>query len=178
MHVGQLAVEAVVIEGEAFVVEAEDGRQLAPAEDQGVIFTFINAPEHTNLDYLTTYTDNLTDTFLKVPEKQNLFAINGFPTTHSAFMGLILKPWGERSRSDMAVMGELQPKFKQVSGVNVFATAPSAIPWSAMSRDSRPPAPCNNSGRRRSPQATLERFLERADNRICPALVPSIRPEA
>ncbi|MBI2719280.1 MAG: efflux RND transporter permease subunit [Rhizobiales bacterium] len=107
------------------------GRQLAPAEDQGVIFAFVNAPEHTNLDYLTSYTDNLTNTFLKVPEKQNLFAINGFPTTHSAFMGLILKPWGDRSRSDTSVMGELQAKFKAVSGVNVFATAPSAIPVGA-----------------------------------------------
>ena len=36
-------------------------RELAPAEDQGVLFAFINAPEHTNLDYLTTYTDELTE---------------------------------------------------------------------------------------------------------------------
>ena len=106
-------------------------RQLAPAEDQGVLFAFVNAPEHTNLDYLTTYTDDLTKTFLAIPEKQNLFAINGFPNTHSAFMGLILKPWGERKRSDLSVMGELQPKFKAVSGVNIFATAPSAIPVGA-----------------------------------------------
>lgn len=107
------------------------GRQLAPAEDQGVLFAFVNAPEHTNLDYLSSYTDNLTDTLLKVPEKQNLFAINGFPNSHSAFLGLILKPWGERTRSDLSVMGELQPKFKAVSGVNIFATAPSAIPVGA-----------------------------------------------
>ena len=123
-----IAVLTVVLSG---VLYNAINRQLAPSEDQGVLFAFINAPEHTNLDYLTTYTDNLTDTFLKVPEKQNLFAINGFPGTHSAFMGLILKPWGERSRSDLSVMGELQPKFKAVSGVNIFATAPSAIPVGA-----------------------------------------------
>ncbi len=106
-------------------------RELAPAEDQGVLFAFVNAPEHTNLDYLTTYTDNLTETFLALPEKQNLFAINGFPNSHSAFMGLILKPWDQRDRSDLSVMGELQPKFKAVPGVNIFATAPSAIPVGA-----------------------------------------------
>ena len=60
-------------------------RELAPAEDQGVLFAFVNAPEHTNLDYLSTYTDKLTETFLAVPEKQNLFAINGFPNSHSAW---------------------------------------------------------------------------------------------
>ncbi len=106
-------------------------RQLAPAEDQGVIFAFVNAPEHTNLDYLTTYTDTLTETFLSVPEKQNLFAINGFPNTHTAFMGLILKPWEQRERSDLSVMAELQQKFANVAGVNIFATAPSAIPVGA-----------------------------------------------
>ncbi|MEI7597959.1 MAG: efflux RND transporter permease subunit [Aestuariivirga sp.] len=107
------------------------GRQLAPAEDQGVLFAFVNAPEHTNLDYLTTYTDDLTKTFMAIPERQNLFAIDGFPNTHQAFMGLILKPWDERTRSDLSVMAELQPKFKAVSGVNIFATAPSAIPVGA-----------------------------------------------
>ena len=28
-------------------------------------------------------------------------------------MGLILKPWGERDRSDLSIMGELQPKFSR-----------------------------------------------------------------
>ena len=123
-----VAVLTVVLSG---ILYQAINRQLAPAEDQGVLFAFVNAPEHTNLDYLTSYTDNLTDTFLKVPEKQNLFAINGFPSSHSAFMGLILKPWDQRTHSDLSVMGELQPKFKSVSGVNIFATAPSAIPVGA-----------------------------------------------
>jgi multidrug efflux pump len=106
-------------------------RQLAPAEDQGVLFAFVNAPDHTNLDYLTSYTENLSDTLMQLPEKKNLFSIAGFPTTHSAFLGLILKPWGQRTASDLTVMGQLQRKFKQVSGVNIFATAPSAIPVGA-----------------------------------------------
>jgi hydrophobe/amphiphile efflux-1 (HAE1) family protein len=123
-----IAVLMIVLSG---VLYNAIGRQLAPAEDQGVLFAFVNAPEHTNLDYLTTYTDDLTKTLMAIPERENLFAIDGFPNTHQAFMGLILKPWDERSRSDLSVMGELQPKFKAVSGVNIFATAPSAIPVGA-----------------------------------------------
>jgi hydrophobe/amphiphile efflux-1 (HAE1) family protein len=123
-----IAVLTVVLSG---VLYNAINRELAPAEDQGVLFAFINAPEHTNLDYLTTYTDQLTDTFMAEPERQNLFAINGFPTSHGAFMGLILKPWGERERSDLSVLGELQGKFMGVAGVNAFATAPSAIPVGA-----------------------------------------------
>ena len=123
-----VAVLMIVLSG---VLYNAIGRELAPAEDQGVLFAFVNAPEHTNLDYLTTYTDDLTKTFMAIPERQNLFAIDGFPNTHQAFMGLILKPWDQRKRSDLSVMGELQPKFKAVSGVNIFATAPSAIPVGA-----------------------------------------------
>jgi hydrophobe/amphiphile efflux-1 (HAE1) family protein len=106
-------------------------RELAPAEDQGVLFAFINAPEHTNLDYLTTYTDVLTEEMMKIPEKQNIFAIAGFPSAHSAFLGFIMKPWGERDRSDLSIMAELQPMFSKLAGVSVFATAPSAIPVGA-----------------------------------------------
>jgi hydrophobe/amphiphile efflux-1 (HAE1) family protein len=123
-----IAVLTVVLSG---VLYSAMQRQLAPAEDQGVIFAFVNAPEHTNLDYLTTYTDDLTGTLMNVPERQNLFAINGFQSTHSAFMGLILKPWEQRTRSDISVLNELQGKFGQVSGVNTFATAPAAIPVGA-----------------------------------------------
>ncbi|MCA3560620.1 MAG: efflux RND transporter permease subunit [Aestuariivirga sp.] len=123
-----VAVLTIVLSG---VLYNALGRELAPAEDQGVLFAFVNAPEHTNLDYLTTYTDDLTRIMMAVPERQNLFAIDGFPNTHQSFMGLILKPWDERSRTDLTVLGELQPKFKSVSGVNIFATAPSAIPIGA-----------------------------------------------
>ena len=123
-----IAVLTIVLSG---VLYMAINRQLAPAEDQGVLFAFVNAPDHTNLDYLTSYTDPLTEELLKLPERQNLFSINGFPSSQSAFIGLILKPWDQRDRSDLSVMGELQPKFSNVAGVNIFATAPSAIPVGA-----------------------------------------------
>jgi hydrophobe/amphiphile efflux-1 (HAE1) family protein len=122
---------AVLTIGLSAVLYNALNRELAPAEDQGVIFAFVNAPEHTNLDYLTTYTDDLTKTFLAIPGKQNLFAINGFPDSNAAFMGLILKPWDQRDVNDLSVLDELEPKFEAVSGVDIFATAPPAIPIGA-----------------------------------------------
>jgi hydrophobe/amphiphile efflux-1 (HAE1) family protein len=106
-------------------------KELAPSEDQGVLFAFANAPEQTNLDYLTTYTDRANEILSEVPERQNIFTINGLGNAHTAFVGLILKPWGERDRSDKQIIGELQPKFSGISGMKTFATAPSAIPIGA-----------------------------------------------
>jgi multidrug efflux pump len=121
----------VLTVGVSTVLYLAINKELAPAEDQGVLFSFVNAPEHTNLDYLTTYSDRLVEVYSEVPEKKNVFQINGFPTTHGAFVGLIMKPWGERERSDLSIMGELQPKTAGISGVEIFSTAPSAIPVGA-----------------------------------------------
>jgi multidrug efflux pump len=106
-------------------------RELAPPEDQGVLFAFVNAPEHTNLDYLETYTGRATQILIDVPERQNVFTINGLGSAHTAFVGLILKPWSQRQRTDQMIIGELQPKFGGISGVKTFATSPPAIPIGA-----------------------------------------------
>ena len=46
--------------------------------------------------------------------RQNIFAINGFrQRACRPSCGLILKPWGERERSDQQIIGELQGKFSR-----------------------------------------------------------------
>jgi multidrug efflux pump len=105
--------------------------ELAPAEDQGVLFSFVNAPEHTNVDYLTAYSDEVTKLFMGVPERQNVFTINGMGSTHAAFVGLIVRPWDERTRTDQMIIGSLQQKLSAIPGVKTFATAPPAIPIGA-----------------------------------------------
>ncbi|WP_119391163.1 efflux RND transporter permease subunit [Taklimakanibacter lacteus] len=125
------ALMVILIVAMSGILYAAINKELAPAEDQGVLFAFVNAPEHTNLDYLSTYTDRATQIFMDVPERQNVFTINGMGSTHAAFVGLILKPWEERQRSDAMVIGELQGKLGSIPGVKTFATAPPAIPIGA-----------------------------------------------
>ncbi len=50
---------------------------------------------------------------MKIPEKQNIFAIAGFPSTHAAFLGFIMKPWGERDRSDLSIMARTAADVQQ-----------------------------------------------------------------
>src|SRR4029079_15911187 len=104
------ALMVVIIVGMSGVLYSAINKQLAPAEDQGVMFSFVNAPEHTNLDYLQTYGDRVTQLFMDVPEKQNVFSIVGLGWTHAAFIGLIVKPWEQRQRSDTMILKELQGK--------------------------------------------------------------------
>jgi hydrophobe/amphiphile efflux-1 (HAE1) family protein len=125
------ALMVVLIVAMSGILYTAINKELAPSEDQGVLFSFVNAPEHTNLDYLQTYADKVTQTFMDVPERQNVFSIVGMGSVHAAFVGLIVKPWEQRERSDTMIIGEMQGKLSGIPGVKTFATAPPAIPIGA-----------------------------------------------
>ena len=52
-------------------------KELAPEEDQGILFSIVKAPQAANLDYLEQATAQLGKVFETVPEKEHVFTING-----------------------------------------------------------------------------------------------------
>ncbi|MCP1336363.1 MexW/MexI family multidrug efflux RND transporter permease subunit [Futiania mangrovi] len=105
--------------------------ELAPEEDQGILFTLVETPQYANLDYLEQQTDALYKVFREIPETSNVFVLNGSAGVHQAFAGMLLKPWGERERSQKEVLSELQPKLATVPGASVLAFSPPALPGSS-----------------------------------------------
>ena len=105
-------------------------RELAPEEDQGVIFALVKAPQYGNLDYIEKATAQLHDFVAKVPEAEHLFAINGYQGVTSGFGGIILKNWGDRHLSQKAVLQALSPKFNEIAGAKVLGFSPPALPGS------------------------------------------------
>ena len=103
-------------------------KELAPEEDQGVLFTLINAPQYANLDYLERYVDETGKVFKSIPEFQNYFGIMGFQGIHSAFAGILFKSWDERTRNHQQIQQELQPKLSSIAGIQAFAFAPPSLP--------------------------------------------------
>jgi multidrug efflux pump subunit AcrB len=105
-------------------------RELAPEEDQGILFTLVKTPQYANLDYLEDATRQLYEAYSSVPEKDHVFTINGMPDMHQGFSGLLLKPWGERKRSQKAVLKELQPKIADIATAQAIAFSPPSLPGS------------------------------------------------
>ena len=105
-------------------------RELAPEEDQGVIFALIKAPQYGNLDYIERSTAQLSKFSAELPEFDHLFAINGYQGVTSGFGGIILKNWGDRKRSQKDVLQAISPKFDQITGAKVIGFAPPALPGS------------------------------------------------
>lgn len=105
--------------------------ELAPQEDQGIVFALVQAPEGTNLDYLENTTERLADLILPRPEVEHVFAINGSPAVNSAFAGFLLKPWAERELSAAQSLAELSPVFAEEPNAQVIAFQPPPLPGSS-----------------------------------------------
>jgi hydrophobe/amphiphile efflux-1 (HAE1) family protein len=105
-------------------------KELAPEEDQGVLFTVVKTPQYANLDYLEQATNSLNQVFKTVPEEAHVFTINGSGGVHQAFAGILFKPWGQRSRNQKEILQELQPKLAGIPSAQVFAFSPPALPGS------------------------------------------------
>ncbi len=105
-------------------------KELAPEEDQGILFLLVKTPQYANLDYLEQATNSLYKVLDQIPEKSHVFTINGSGGVHQAFVGLLLKPWEQRKRSQKQVLQELQGRISNITGAQVLAFAPPALPGS------------------------------------------------
>lgn len=102
--------------------------ELAPQEDQGILFGITKGPQSANIDYMDSYGKMLDDVFASFPETDLRFIINGTNGANNGFAGMILKPWDERKRSAQLLTPLVQGKLGGIPGVNVFATSPSPLP--------------------------------------------------
>lgn len=103
-------------------------KELAPDEDQGIVFMLATAPQPANLNYLNAYTDEFINIFKAFPEYYSSFQINGFNGVQSGIGGFLLKPWNERERTQMALLSEVQAKLNQISGLQVFGFNLPSLP--------------------------------------------------
>ncbi|CRM73877.1 multidrug efflux RND transporter permease subunit [Pseudomonas salomonii] len=102
--------------------------ELAPSEDQGIIFMMASAPQPTNLNYMNTYTDEFIKIFKTFPEYYSSFQINGYNGVQSGIGGFLLKPWNERSRTQMQILPELQAHLAQIPGLQIFGINLPSLP--------------------------------------------------
>ena len=105
-------------------------RELAPEEDQGILFTLVKTPQYANLDYLEDATQQLYQAYSTVPEKEHVFTINGMGNVHQGFSGILLKPWGERDRNQKQVLQDLSPRISSLATAQAISFSPPALPGS------------------------------------------------
>jgi len=101
--------------------------ELAPQEDQGVIFGIVNAAPNATVDQTTLYSQKTYEVYHSFPETEHIFQLTS-PGSTVSFSGMVLKPWSERTRSSLQLQMPASHQLAQIPGVQVVCTVPPALP--------------------------------------------------
>src|SRR5260370_4737906 len=102
-------------------------KELAPKEDQGVIFGIITAPANATIDDTIRSDAAAGKVFQDIPDTRFTFQI----TQRSVgFGGMVLKPWGTRKTPTKNYLPVVQQKLGAIPGIQMFPIMPEALPGS------------------------------------------------
>jgi len=100
-------------------------RELAPAEDQGFFFGYIQASPNATLDQTKLFTDQIYDVYKSFPESASIFQLT---QPSGGLGGMVTKPWSERTKTTQQLMMEAMGPLSKIAGVRVIPQAPPPLP--------------------------------------------------
>jgi multidrug efflux pump len=100
-------------------------KELAPAEDQGVVFGIVQAAANSTLDQTKLFADEIYKTFQAIPEHDSTFQIV-FP--NGGFAGMVVKPWSQRKKSSAELQVEASAGLSKIAGLRVIPITPPSLP--------------------------------------------------
>jgi multidrug efflux pump len=100
-------------------------KELAPSEDQGVIFGIVDAAANATLDQTSRSAAAANEAFMSMPETKFTFQIT---SPSSGFGGMVVAPWEERDRTIFEILPQVQGRLMQIPGIQMFAVTPPALP--------------------------------------------------
>ena len=102
-----------------------------PEEDQGEFTTIVQGPEGVSLTYTSDVMSQAEEILLAQPEIRTTFAIGGFSFSGSAAnSGVIfvtLTPWGDRDRTAMKLVSDLEGELGSLTDARIFPVNPPAL---------------------------------------------------
>ena len=100
-------------------------RELAPDEDEGVVFAVIQAPANATLDQTNLFAQQMYDVYHSFPESDSIFQITS-PT--GGFGGMVTKPWSQRKKTAQQLLVEASGPLSQIPGIRVIPLTPPPLP--------------------------------------------------
>src|SRR5881409_1208959 len=100
-------------------------RELAPAEDQGFFFGFVQGSPNATLDQTKLFTNQIFDVYNAMPEHASIFQIT---SPNGGMGGMVTKPWSQRTKTTQQLMMEAMGPLSKIAGVRVIPQAPPALP--------------------------------------------------
>jgi multidrug efflux pump len=126
-RVSLVAILGAVILASNYLMYMNSKNELAPDEDQGILFFSSTGPRTASLEYLEAYGRQINSIFETFPEYNESFYILG-RTPGQIFGGFKMKPVEERERSQNELKGPLFGMLGQVAGFRTFVFPRPSIP--------------------------------------------------
>lgn len=101
--------------------------ELAPQEDQGIVLAQVTAPANASLAQTQLYAKQVFNVFKSYPETAHIFQIDGSPL-NTSILGMVFKPWDERSKTTNQIQPEIQAKLSNIAGAMVAAFQLPSLP--------------------------------------------------
>src|ERR1700678_596083 len=99
--------------------------ELAPSEDQGVVFGVIQSSANATLDQTNLFTQKVYDVYHSFPETQSIFELTN---AGGGFAGMVTKPWSQRTKTTEQLLVESAGKLSNISGIRVIPLTPPPLP--------------------------------------------------
>jgi multidrug efflux pump len=100
-------------------------RELAPAEDQGVVFGVIQASANSTIDQTNLFTNEVYDVYHAFPESDSIFQIT---SPSGGFGGMVTKPWSQRKKTAQQLLVESVGPLSKIPGIRVIPLTPPPLP--------------------------------------------------
>jgi multidrug efflux pump len=100
-------------------------RELAPAEDQGVVFGVIQSAANSTIDQTNLFTQEVYDVYHSFPESDSIFQIT---SPSGGFGGMVTKPWSQRKKTAQQLLVESTGPLNKIAGIRVIPLTPPPLP--------------------------------------------------
>jgi len=102
------------------------GSELAPTEDEGFIFTFVQSAPDATLDYTLRGFDDVAAVFKAVPEGVSAFQVSQMT---SGFGGVKMRDWKDRERSTSEILApDVFMALAGITGIRALPGLPPPLP--------------------------------------------------
>ncbi|HTR98248.1 MAG TPA: efflux RND transporter permease subunit, partial [Bacteroidota bacterium] len=100
-------------------------KELAPPEDQSVIFGIIQASANSTLDQTKLFTRQVYEAYESTPECKNTFQIT---LPNGGFSGMVTKPWSQRKKTTQQIQLAVAAKCARIPGIRTITLTPPSLP--------------------------------------------------